>query len=150
MPDRQAVIQFARDYYERRIRSLNTRQEDQLAAIDPEGEPTDLDDHSFIDQIIGEQVEREAEQIDQMQDHLASLRRMEASQTGPDQVQFGAVVETDQLNFLVGVPMRRFKVEGKTFVGLSTRAPLGQAMEGQKKGETVSYNGNKFVIERIY
>jgi len=150
MPTRQTVIQTAQSYFERRIRELNAKQEDQLAAIDPEGEPTDLDDHAFIDQIIGEQVEREAEQIDQMQDHLASVRRMSANQNGPDQVQFGAVVQTDHLNFLVGVPMRRFEVEGQTFVGLSTDAPLGQAMQGQKVGETVSHNGNKFVIEKIY
>jgi hypothetical protein len=150
MPTRQAIIQTATSYFERRIRALNAKQEDQLEAIDPEGEPTDLDDHSFINQIIGEQVEREAEQIDQMQDHLANLRRMAANQQGPDRVQFGAVVETDQLNFLVGVPMRRFEVEGKTFVGLSTDAPLGQAMQGQALGETVSYQGNKFVIEKIY
>mgnify|MGYP006269002129 FL=1 len=150
MPTRQAVIQAAHDHYESRIRALNQRQEDQLAAIDPEGEPTDIDDHSFIDQIIGEQVEREAEQIDYMQDHLASLRRMAANPEGPQQVQFGAIVETDQLNFLVGVPMRRFTVEAQTFVGLEPDAPLGQAMQGQKTGETVSYQGNKFVIERIY
>lgn len=150
MLTRQVVIQTAQAYFERRIRELNAKQEDQLAAIDPEGEPTDLDDHSFINQIIGEQVEREAEQIDQMQDYLANVRRMAANPNGPDRVEFGAVVETDQLNFLVGVPMRRFEVEGKTFVGLSTDAPLGQTMQGQAKGETVSHNGNKFVIERIY
>jgi hypothetical protein len=150
MTTRQTVIQAARKYYERRIQSLDAKQHDQLDAIDPEGEPTDIDDHAFIDQIIGEQVMRESEQIGQMQGYLAALRRMEANPVGPNQVEFGAVVETDQLNFLVGVPMRRFQVAGQTFVGLSPDAPLGKVMEGQKRGETAAYAGNKFVIQKIY
>jgi transcription elongation GreA/GreB family factor len=147
---REAVIRRALDYYQRREKALENKQQEQLDALDLEGEPTDLDEHSFIDQMVGEQVERESEQLDRVQNLIANLKRMQADTTDHTEVKFGTVIETDQINFLVGAPMRRFTVEDKTFVGLSPEAPLGREMEGRKQGETVSYQGNKFVIEAIH
>jgi len=62
----------------------------------------------------------------------------------------GAVVVTDKATFFVSTSIEQFKVDRKTFVGLSTKSPLFKAMKGKQKGDHFSFNDITYHIEEIF
>lgn len=63
-----------------------------------------------------------------------------------DVVQYGAVVHTDQRNFLIAASLEEFDAGGKWYLGVSTKAPLIQALTGKAVGQAVEFNGTKYAI----
>lgn len=66
-----------------------------------------------------------------------------------DEVQPGALVVTDKMVILVGIS-GEFESEGKKIHGISTSAPIYEAMKGKKAGESFSINSNTFKIKDVY
>ncbi|GAB3176485.1 hypothetical protein [Telluribacter humicola] len=66
-----------------------------------------------------------------------------------DTVEPGAVVITDQRNFLVGVA-GEFKCEGEDFIGIVAAAPIYAEMKDRKSGETFSMNQVTYTIQEIF
>lgn len=90
---------------------------------------------------LGEQLEntkRDMEQIDLI-DPGVKL----------DIVQYGAVVHTDQRNFLIAASLEEFDAGGKLYLGVSTKAPLIQALTGKGPGDRVEFNGINYTIQDI-
>lgn len=90
---------------------------------------------------LGEQLEitlRDVEQLEKI-DPAVKL----------EVVQYGALVHTDQRNFLVAASMEEFDAGGKWYLGVSTKAPLIQAMTGKAVGDAVSFNGTTYTITDI-
>ncbi len=63
-----------------------------------------------------------------------------------DVVRFGAVVHTDQYNFLIAVSMDDFDAGGKEYLGVTTKAPVMQELSGRKVGEKATVNGVTYTI----
>jgi transcription elongation GreA/GreB family factor len=66
-----------------------------------------------------------------------------------DVVQYGAVVHTDQRNFLIAASLEEFDAGGKRYLGVSTKAPLIQALTGKAVGDRVTFNGTTYTIQDI-
>jgi hypothetical protein len=67
-----------------------------------------------------------------------------------DQVERGAVVETDQRIFFIGVSTEDIEVDGTSLFGMSEKAPLYSHMRGLKKGDSFEFNTTKYQILDIY
>ena len=61
----------------------------------------------------------------------------------------GNVVITDKLNMVIGLAFQQFEIDGEKFVGMSTKAPLYQSLEGKLEGDKVEFNGTEYIIEEI-
>ncbi len=72
------------------------------------------------------------------------------STTHSDLVERGAVVETDQRIFFIGVSTEDIEVEGTTIFGMSEKAPLYSHMRGLTKGDSFQFNTTKYQILDIY
>ena len=90
---------------------------------------------------LGEQLAIVQHDLDRMADIDPS--------TALSSVQYGSLVLTDQRNFLVGVSLEEFDAGGMSFLGVTLKAPLMQAMLGRKEGEKVSFNGTSYTIQQI-
>lgn len=66
-----------------------------------------------------------------------------------DVVQYGAVVHTEKHHLLIAASIEDFNVNGTHYLGVSTKAPLVQALSGSKKGETTSFQGRTYTIMEI-
>ncbi len=88
------------------------------------------------------------EQLEHIRRDLVLLTEIEPS-VKLDVVQYGAVVHTDQRNFLIAASLEEFKAGAKQYLGVSTKAPLIQALMGREVGETVSFNGVDYTIQDI-
>jgi hypothetical protein len=88
------------------------------------------------------------EQLTHVEQDLERLSKIEPT-VHLDQVQYGAVVHTDQRNFLIAVSMDDFDAGGKEYLGVTTKAPVVQALSGLKVGGKATVNGVTYAIQDI-
>lgn len=51
--------------------------------------------------------------------------------------------------FVIAVSTGKFTCDGRELMGISTKAPIFEAIEGARTGETVEFNGRMLVIEDV-
>lgn len=80
------------------------------------------------------------------------LELLETIQEGHEleQVAPGAVVVTNQRIFFVSVSIEQVEVNGMDIFGLSTKAPIYQALRGKKAGDQLDFNGIHYEIQEVY
>lgn len=87
---------------------------------------------------------------DTLHDHTDKLEKLSQIDFGPKSaVAEGAVVRLSGRYFVVAVSTSKFTCDGREVMGISTKAPIFEAIEGAKAGETVEFNGRKLVIEEV-
>lgn len=92
-----------------------------------------------------ELLDRFSEQAERLEHERDVLARFDVK-GHMDTVQPGAVVLTDQRNFLIGPSIEEFQSDGQDYLGLSVQAPLYKALEGHRKGEQVVFQGVTYVV----
>lgn len=90
---------------------------------------------------LGEQLEITLRDLEQLQGIVPEEK--------VDVVQYGAVVLTNERNFLIAASMEDFEASGKHFLGVSTKAPLIRALTGKAKGDSLEFNGVTYTINDI-
>lgn len=95
-----------------------------------------------------ELLDRFSEQAERLEHERDLLARFDAKDD-LETVQPGAVVLTDQRNFLVGVSVEEFQADGRDYQGLSVQAPLFQVLEGHRKGDAVAHQGVSYTITEV-
>jgi len=145
---KKALLRKAISHFESRIQELKKDQEELLQSLDGDGETIDLDDQSRMDEASAS-VERENQQISYAQKEIIILNRV-FDEPKKNQVDFGAIVETDQLNFLIAANFSKLTVEDKTYLGISVEAPIYKVMIGKKEGESFSFKDRTYHIQHIY
>ncbi len=66
-----------------------------------------------------------------------------------DEITEGNVVFTDKVNFVIGLSFKDFLWENNKFVGISTQAPIFEALVGKRDGDKIEFNGISYTIEEI-
>ena len=65
-------------------------------------------------------------------------------------VDYGAVVQTDQCTFFVSASLEDFTAGGKKYFGISINSPIYQAMRRKKVGDRFTTHNKTYLIEAIY
>ena len=87
--------------------------------------------------------------IQQVQHEMELLDQVD-TEALVDTVQFGSVVVTDKHHLLIATSVDEFEVNGTSYLGLSTRSPLYQALAGKKAGEAGEVNGVKHSVVSVH
>jgi hypothetical protein len=64
-------------------------------------------------------------------------------------VEEGAAVQLDDRWYVVGVATQAFECDGLIYMGISTDAPIYEALEGAVAGDTVEYQGRKLKVQNV-
>ncbi len=83
------------------------------------------------------------------QNELVFLKTLNSAKKN-DIVEIGAVVITNKLNFYISVSSEKMTIDNDEIYGISIKAPIYAGMQGLKKGDTFSFNDNKYNIVDIY
>lgn len=67
-----------------------------------------------------------------------------------DEVELGAVVVTDQRIFFISTSVDFAEVNGQSFFGISTKAPIYHLMRGKKEGDFFEFSGVRYRILEVY
>lgn len=87
---------------------------------------------------------------DTVHDHIDKLDKLRKINFGSkSSVAEGALVRLSGRYFVIAVSTSKFTCDGREVMGISTRAPIFEAIEGARAGETVEFNGRKLVIEEV-
>ena len=103
------------------------------------------------DQAQAETASDLAEALDDtLHDYADKLNKLETIDFGPKSaVGEGAVVKLSGRYFVIAVSTSKFTCRGREFMGISTMAPIFEAIEGARAGETVKFRGRDVVIEHV-
>lgn len=87
---------------------------------------------------------------DTLHDYADKIEKLKMIDFGPQSaVNEGAVVRLSGRYFVIAVSTSKFTCQGRELMGISTMAPIFQAIEGARAGETVQFNGRDLVIEYV-
>ena len=87
---------------------------------------------------------------DTLDDYADKLEKLRAIDFGPKSaVSEGAVVKLSGRYFVIAVSTSKFTCRGRELMGISTMAPIFEAIEGARTGETVQFNGRNLTIEDV-
>lgn len=87
---------------------------------------------------------------DTLHDYANKIEKLKMIDFGPQSaVNEGAVVRLSGRYFVIAVSTSKFTCQGRELMGISTMAPIFQAIEGARAGETVQFNGRDLVIEYV-
>lgn len=109
-------------------------------------EPVEIDEH--VQAVFAREL---AEAVHQpVHDHTENLDKLGNADFGPKSVvEKGAVVRIGGRNLVVAVPTATFVCDGEEFMGISVCAPIFDAMQGKRAGESFRFNGRDMVVEFI-
>jgi len=65
-------------------------------------------------------------------------------------VETGSLVVTDSGKYFMAIGVGKVEMAGETIFVISLASPLGQALAGKKAGETGSFQGRNWKIDRMY
>lgn len=131
-----AALQSARDSYQDYVST---------ARVD-RSEPVENDE-----QAQAEVASDFAEALDdKLHDYTDKLEKLRTINFGPKSaVAEGAVVKLSGRHFVVAVSTSKFTCQGREIMGISTMAPIFEAIEGARAGETVQFNGRNLTVEDV-
>jgi transcription elongation GreA/GreB family factor len=82
--------------------------------------------------------------------HEAALRHLQSIDFGPkSRVEEGAAVQVDDRWYVVGVATQAFVCDGQTYMGISTGAPIYQALAGATAGDDIEFRGRRWKIQAV-
>lgn len=146
--DKSKLKEFLLSLEEKTIKDVEMNYEAYLAAGQVETfEVVELEQQSQQSEQL-DLAEKLDEQLHEHTQHLAELNGIDFSPT--DTIRKGAVVKVNDRYIFVGVPKSKFKFEDKTFIGISTEAPLYSCMAGKGAGDACRFNNTDFNIQEVY
>ena len=87
---------------------------------------------------------------DTLHDYADKIDKLRMIDFGPKStVEEGAVVKLSGRYFAIAVSTSRFICQGREVMGISTMAPIFEAIEGARAGETVQFNGRDLIVEDV-
>jgi hypothetical protein len=131
-----AALNSARDNY---LEYVSTARLDRT-------EPIENDEHAQA-----EVASDFAEALDDtLHDYADKLDKLRTIDFGPKSaVTEGAVVKLSGRHFVIAVSTSKFKCQGRELMGISTMAPIFEAIEGARAGETVRFKGRDLKVEDV-
>jgi transcription elongation GreA/GreB family factor len=85
-----------------------------------------------------------------MRTYEAALNRLQTIDFGPkSRVEAGAAVQINDRWYVMGIATQAFECDGLTYMGISTEAPIYQALEGAVAGDTVEYRGRELKVQNV-
>jgi len=66
-----------------------------------------------------------------------------------EKVKVGSLIETDYLNFFVGISSLPFQIDDRKVIGISTHAPIYLQLKGKKEGDRVSIGKKEYKIRAV-
>lgn len=85
-----------------------------------------------------------------LEDYSDKIEKLKMIDFGPkSSVKEGALVKLAGRYFVIAVSTSKFTCHGREIMGISTMAPIFEAIEGARAGETVEFNGRDLTVEDV-
>lgn len=90
----------------------------------------------------------------QHQAQLAKHKRMKSelssiAESPASTVVIGSLVLTDKATYFISIPVGNITIDGQDVFCISLASPIGQALKGATKGDSITFNETAMKIEQI-
>lgn len=106
----------------------------------------DTDDQSHQVENL-DQEENLDHQVHLHEEHLKEIRDISFEPT--ETVKLGSVVSINGRCMIVAIAKPKFSMDGRDYIGISTKAPIYRELKGKRAGDQFIFNGRKFKIESV-
>lgn len=98
------------------------------------------DKHETSRALVQIEIDKHAKQLQQTQKLYKVLHLIDASKKS-ESIELGSVVKTNKGIYFLAVPLGPQQVENQNVFFISLASPIGQALNGKKVGDSISFNG---------
>lgn len=109
-------------------------------------EPVDIDEQAQAE-LASDLSEAFDAAVHDHSDKIAALKLVDFG--SKSKVEEGAVVKVGGRRFIVAISTARFSCHGEEFMGISTRAPIYDELEGKRAGDKITFNGRELLVEEV-
>lgn len=142
------------EFIDNRIKTIRNAMQETQASADQETKSSAGDKYETGLSMMQLDMEKQAEQLAEAIRTRNSLEQVrafeEASPVNGHVVKPGNAVETSQGNFYIAISAGQLKVNGQTYFAVSPITPIGSKLMGLKPGESFSFNGKQYTVNRIH
>ena len=136
---------------EQKVRRYQELRKARRQSVTDLADPPELDRQSQSESIreeLFEEISDGSGQLDGLVRDIELLENLRGDKLYR-QVQLGAVVKTDQVNFLVAVSHPRFRVDDTEYVGISTQSPFLRFAQGLIPGDSFVVANRMYLILEV-
>jgi transcription elongation GreA/GreB family factor len=148
MEVKQQLLQTCIDHVKSRIDTANAAISEARGAANSETKSSAGDKYETGRAMMQQEIEKNATQAGEAQKLLQVLKSIDPSKT-PGTVQLGSMVKTSLGHYYFAASLGKVSLDGKDYFVISPGSPLGQAFFGKKKGDKVTFMGQKHLIEEL-
>ncbi len=146
---KRQIIEMCLEQKVRRYQEIRTDRKQFVADL---GEAQELDRQSQSEsgrEALYEEVLNGSVQLDALVRDIELLESLRSDKVFR-QVQLGAIVKTDYMNFLVAVSQPRFQVAEEEYMGVSTESPFLHQAQGMIRGDAFTVVNRTYLIKEIF
>ena len=142
----QALIDHLESARAEAVARLNSLKE----ALESEAKSTAGDKHETGRAMIHQEMEHVDATLQRCERHLGEVSKWVNSNSHPQRVSSGVLVQTNGPWVLVGIPLGKIQVSDGLVLAISSDAPVAQAWKGAKLGDTVQLGPHSYIIKGLF
>ena len=140
---KEQIIEICKAILQERANNAKTAMDELQLSANEYGIPRDKYD-SFKAQTLQEK-DMLAKQYQFTLDELQILDKIDFEKKS-EIVEFGSIVLTDKQKLIISVSLGKIQFENETYFAISTNVPIFKKIQGLRKGDRYTFNGNEFKI----
>lgn len=148
MQDKKQLLQECESYINNRQKTIETTIASLQNDLNSETKSSAGDKHETGRAMIQLEMEKAGKQLASIQQSKEILARIDGSKKSSI-ASLGSLIETNHGIYFLCISLGHLKVEGKTYLVISTSSPIGKLLLGKKTGESIVWNGREIKIHNI-
>jgi len=146
--NKEGLLMFCTSFAEQRVSRISNTITDLNKALQSETKSSAGDKHETGRAMTQLEIEKAGAQLADAEKMLKAAKgvRLDASS---NLVGIGNLVKTSMANYFIAISAGVYKENEALVYCISQATPIGQLLKGKKVGESISFNGNKILIEEI-
>ena len=147
----ETLYQLCADFIDNRIKTIRQAIAETQDSADQETKSSAGDKYETGLSMMQLDMEKQAEQLQEAirtRDLLEKVKLPEEAGNGT--VRPGNAVETTQGNFYIAISAGQLKTNGQTYFAISAATPIGSKLVGLKQGDSFSFNGKDYKVNKIH
>lgn len=146
--NREVLIGACQEYIEQRVEIIKKAMAGLKEDLEGESKSSAGDKFETGREMINIEWNKLSVQMTQYEHLSQILKRIEDHKPG-EMVVLGSIVYTSAAKYFISIPAGEITGVADKFYAVGVQAPIAQVMLGKKPGDSVSFNGSEFSIEKI-
>ncbi|MBQ4819904.1 3-oxoacyl-ACP synthase [Aquimarina sp. MMG016] len=145
---KQELFIKSQNYVDQRLQRIHSTISGIQESLTSETKSTAGDKHETGRAMLQLEREKAGVQLAEVQKLQGILSKIDISSSSK-LVRLGSLVYTSQANYFISISIGEVKVNNELYYAIAANSPIGKMLLGKKNGNSFSFNGKSFVINKI-